>query len=278
VGAEVDAGARIVAEAIELGAAAAGIASVDRLKESPSHQIAPRLMSATLVARGYDARDLAELDWPADARSSLVVAVAHPRERPELDWAPASGNTPGNQMLIEICDALSEWISANLGIGVRRVPYYVDEGGLYLKDAAVLAGLGCVGRNNLLVTPGHGPRVRLRMVLLDTELAPTGPIEFDPCRGCEGPCRSACPRGAFDRVVHSAAEFGIDARPGRDGSFGNARCLVQMRKDWDDSGIETDDAAYMSEVGPAPEAEDGSQDDRRTEWCRACDLACPVGG
>jgi hypothetical protein len=73
--------------------------------------------------------------------------------------------------------------------------YWVEEGGLYLKDAAVLAGLGCVGRNNILVTPDWGPRIRLRAVLLDAELAPTGRIEFDPCRGCDERCRSACPRG-----------------------------------------------------------------------------------
>jgi len=50
-----------------------------------------------------------------------------------------------------------------------------------LKDAAVLAGLGCIGKNNLLLTPEYGSRVRLRAFTIDLVLPSTGPLPFDPC-------------------------------------------------------------------------------------------------
>jgi epoxyqueuosine reductase len=65
--------------------------------------------------------------------------------------------------------------------------YFIETGGIYLKDTAVLAGLGCIGKNNMLVTPELGPKVRLRALLLEEDLTPTGPIDFDPCKN---PCGS----------------------------------------------------------------------------------------
>jgi len=72
------------------------------------------------------------------------------------------------------------------------LPYHIENGGIYLKDAAVLAGLGTIGRNNLLITPEFGPRVRLRALLAGVDLPPTGPAGFDPCEGCPAPCLTDC--------------------------------------------------------------------------------------
>jgi epoxyqueuosine reductase len=41
--------------------------------------------------------------------------------------------------------------------GHRPLPYKVEEGGMFLKDAATLAGLGIIGKNNLLITPEFEP-------------------------------------------------------------------------------------------------------------------------
>jgi epoxyqueuosine reductase len=272
-----DAGAQIVEKARELGAAAAGIASVALLKESPSHQILARFGTKIDGEYAFDkAKDLKEVDWPADSRSALVIAVSHPRDKPELDWSSASGDTPGNRLLVRISREVVTWANEALSIKARDMPYWVEEGGLYVKDAAVLAGLGCIGRNNLLVSPEHGPRIRLRALLLDAELAPTGPIEFDPCRGCDEPCRKACPQGAFAKVVLSPAEAGIDALPGRDGSFSRARSFVQMEQDVASSGVEVDDG-FLSETRlPRKAAEGELQAKGRIKWCRRCELACPV--
>jgi epoxyqueuosine reductase len=284
-----DAGEQIVEKVLKLGASAAGIASLELLKQSPSHLMLARFGTKLDGEYSYESiTDFGEIAWPAAAKSMLVIAVAHPRDRPELDWSSASGDTPGNELLMRVGKEVAGWAETALGIGARAMTYWVEEGGLYLKDAAVLAGLGCVGRNNILVTPEWGPRIRLRAVLLNAQLTPTGPIEFDPCHGCDERCRTACPQGAFGRVVVAAADAGIDALPGRDGTFSRARCFVQMGRDHDDSGVEVADD-FLSEMaadgtpaeGPAADRTAADRDSGgRTfiKWCRRCELACPVGG
>jgi len=59
------------------------------------------------------------------------------------------------------------------------------------------AGLGYIGRNNLLVNPTHGARVRYSTVLTDIVLPCDSPIEgnCDPCMECV----KACPGGAIGK-------------------------------------------------------------------------------
>lgn len=284
-----DAGAAIVQKALELGAATAGIASVELLKQSPSHQLLARFGTQIDGEYSYgEEHDRTHADWPADARSALVIAVSHPRVEPELDWSCETGQTPGNRRLVVVAQQLSAWAEQSLGVRARPMPYHVENGGVYVKDAAVLAGLGCLGRNNIVVSPQHGPRIRLRALLLEAELAPTGPVAFDPCRGCNEPCRAACPEQAFATAVLTPAEAGIDALPGRDGSFSRSRCGLQWDRDMDESGLadydsfdaetdlETDFGGSTLEAVPqAGRADDGGEG--RIKWCRRCELACPVG-
>jgi epoxyqueuosine reductase len=89
--------------------------------------------------------------------------------------------------------------------GHRPLPYKVEEGGVFLKDAATLAGLGMIGKNNLLITPEFGPRVRFKALFLDVDLEPTSPIDFTPCEGYDMPCRRVCPQEAFRNVSYSRA-------------------------------------------------------------------------
>jgi epoxyqueuosine reductase len=169
------------------------------------------------------------------------------------------------------------WIDETLGMKVHRMPYWVEKGGIYLKDTAVLAGLGCIGRNNMLVTPELGPRVRLRGMLLEDELTVTGPVAFDPCAGCEEFCREACPQNAFDRIVLFSAEAGMDTLPGRDGRFGRAKCYIQMDKDVEDSDMAVAKGFLSGLDKSALVTAEKSQTEKRIKWCRRCELACPVG-
>jgi epoxyqueuosine reductase QueG len=68
-----------------------------------------------------------------------------------------------------------------------------------LKAAARLAGLGWIGKNRLLITPSHGPRVAPALVLTYAPL-PTyaGPPLADGCKGCTR-CIDICPGRAFSR-------------------------------------------------------------------------------
>jgi len=58
------------------------------------------------------------------------------------------------------------------------------------------AGLGWWGRNNLLVHPEFGSRLRYASVLTDAPLPADSPIERD-CGSCRR-CLEACPAGAID--------------------------------------------------------------------------------
>lgn len=66
-----------------------------------------------------------------------------------------------------------------------------------LKTSAVKCGLGCQGKNTLLITPSHGPRVRLISVLTTAELDIDEPYKEDLCGDCEK-CLLACPTRALE--------------------------------------------------------------------------------
>lgn len=65
-----------------------------------------------------------------------------------------------------------------------------------LKTSAVKCGLGCQGKNTLLVTPNYGPRVRLVSLLTTAELDVDEPFGEDLCKSCDK-CVRACPTGAI---------------------------------------------------------------------------------
>jgi epoxyqueuosine reductase QueG len=64
------------------------------------------------------------------------------------------------------------------------------------KLGARLAGLGWIGKSCLLVTPGHGPRVRRTSILTDAPLEPTGEPMNEKCGNCTA-CVDICPVSAF---------------------------------------------------------------------------------
>ena len=195
----------------------AGMASVAALHDSPSYTKQGRAQK------------------PQAFRSALVLALVHSESEPELDWWGVPWGTAGNKKLAQIAKRLAGELKDAFGIRSQPLPYAIEKGGTYLKDAAVLAGLGVIGANNLLTTPQFGPRVRLRALLLDAELPPASELDFTPCDACDRPCWGACPQGAFPA-----------------GSYSRALCDVQMK---------TDEGRAVTLV----------------KYCRACELACPVG-
>lgn len=63
------------------------------------------------------------------------------------------------------------------------------------KKIGQLAGLGWIGRNNLLVNPDFGAQFRLVTVLTDMPLSPDRPLDLD-CGNCKR-CLSSCPAKAI---------------------------------------------------------------------------------
>ena len=255
----------IIERALKFGASVAGIANVDALINSPSHFVIGKLAGFRGVGTA-DSGNIAagEIAWPDNARSAVVIGVAHPENKPELDWWQEGlrGGTPGNKILIDINAGLSDWLEKEFGYKTDKLPYHIEKGGIFLKDAAVMAGLGCIGKNNLFITPDYGPRIRLRAILLDAELQTTGAMKFDPCKGCDMPCRSACPQAAFSKKIYRQAELGLDELPGRSGVYDRLLCNSQMESD-----------ILNSEKNELNEQEGHG---KVIKYCRECEFACPV--
>lgn len=157
------------------------------------------------------------------------------------------GFTPGNGVMRSQSKRLRIWLDEALGINALSLPYQIEFGGAFLKDAAHLAGLGVIGKNNLLVTPEYGTRVRLRGIFMEAELEPTGPLDFDPCSGCDRPCHQACPRNAFRSGVYE-------------------RALCMQENDKREAEAEILDGSIMGIEEPS----------EVVKPCRYCELACPV--
>ena len=67
---------------------------------------------------------------------------------------------------------------------------------LSLKHAAISAGLGELGYNNLLLTPKFGPHQRLGAVITEAYLEKDEKFEDKLCTNCRS-CEKACPVGAL---------------------------------------------------------------------------------
>lgn len=254
-------GKQIIESALENGATLAGIASMEALKSSPSHLIYTKMGDYTGIGtiRGETRPENQLFNWPESARSILVIGLSHPENRPELDWWDGRG-TPGNRLLIDILELTQQQIEKDLNVGTHKLHYYVEKGGLFLKDAAVLAGLGCIGNNNMLVTQEYGPRIRLRALFLDAELNPTGPLAFDPCTDCKVYCRRVCPEHAMDaRAPVFDSINDIADLPARDGAYDREICNVRMEKDVSES------------------LKNSSSEQIPVKYCRKCEFVCPVG-
>ena len=255
----------IIEKAKEFGACAAGIADVEALKQSPSHLIYPQIGGYKSFLNNEVPRDAGKVLWPQYARSAIVVAVEHPEDKPELDWwqKGLKGGTPGNQVLITIISRLIDWLRKDTVCEAKGLPYYIAQGGIFLKDAAVMAGLGCIGKNNMLVTPEYGPRVRLRAALLDLKLPATGPSDFDPCPQCDKPCRKICPQNAFQKKIHIENPLGVAELPARTGVYSRPLCKTQMELDRENASITQDENQDRAE--------------KVVKCCRLCETSCPVG-
>lgn len=257
---------KIIEKAKGFGACLVGITNVEALKESPSHFIHGKLneYKGVIGTKQTDKIQSKEVTWPENMKSVIVTAVEHPEEKPELDWWKDGygEGAAGNRILMSINAKLSEWLEEK-GIRTNKLPYYIEHGGIFLKDAAVMAGLGCLGKNNMLVTPEFGPKVRLRAMLVDEALPCTDPIDFDPCKDCSMPCRQACPKEAFRSKIYSGKEFGLEKLPARTGVYSRHLCNVQMELDVDN--------------GEKIQIEGQDEPGKLVRFCRMCEFTCPIG-
>jgi len=131
------------------------------------------------------------------------------------------------------------------------------------RNAAVAAGLGFRGRNNLLITPEFGPRHRMASVITKAALEPDPILKESPCTKCEK-CVKACPVSAFDngteqKPVEVMKCRGYLTKPLLGGM--KVRNMVKSMfttRDWISEVVQTLMQGYHS-------------------YCHACMAACPAG-
>lgn len=98
---------------------------------------------------------------------------------------------------LEIGNALSKtFTEAGIDFEIPLVPKNHDiiyKVPLSVKDIAVHAGLGWIGKNDLLITPNYGPRVSMVGIVLNCDELPVGiPVLTSSCGNCDL-CVKACP-------------------------------------------------------------------------------------
>jgi epoxyqueuosine reductase len=234
--------AEIISRAESYHGIRAGIIRLKDVLKGPSYQDNPE---GPGIPTQLD--DVQVVDWPLAAQTVLVLGLYHPEEDPRLDWWE-QGDTRGNRRLREISELLKQWLQEEYHINAYPLPYDVEKGGLFLKDAAVLAGIGIMGRNNLFLHPEWGPRIRLRSILLEGDLPTTEALDgFTPCETCDGFCQKACPMRAFPQ-----------------GKYRRPLCRIQMNTD-------------VENKVPDGEIVENGKRNLVIKYCRACELSCPVG-
>lgn len=173
-----------------LGAERCGIASVDRFKDAPT---------------GFHPRDIYD-----NCNSVIVFLIQMP-----TDTIMALNPVPYSHTAYLIYSKL-DTLGLNLSKAIQSdgkkavlipsdVPYlYWDSinrhgmGILSLRHAGYLAGLGILGRNNLLINPDLGNMVYIGAVLTDSKLEPDTVITELKCPTKCNICLSNCPPKALD--------------------------------------------------------------------------------
>jgi len=121
-----------------------------------------------------------------------------------------------------------------------------------LKTSAVKCGLGCQGKNTLLITPKYGPRVRLISVLTTVELDVDEPFKEDFCRNCQK-CVDACPTKALEPY-----KLRIN------------RCMTYSAENAEATDVSEDVKSLERKLVPRPTPHSYIE-------CTICMDACPIG-
>ena len=138
-----------------------------------------------------------------DCRTIISLAYPYPAKKPEtLDgFSVARYANPVKEdyhaRLRMLCGELVSLIKKNAPESRNRI--CVDSAPILERSIAAAAGIGFVGKNNLLIIPGYGSYFYLAEILTTAAAASPSPgPRTDPCGSCSL-CLDACPTGALER-------------------------------------------------------------------------------
>jgi epoxyqueuosine reductase len=203
------------------GASLVGIASVDRFRGAPKgHHPQDFLPEARSVVTFGVALLHQSLYWEEHLADSEFVPPQNRKTVLQNYFYRQTGYAMVNNLLDMLALRLANLLE-NRGYrsiffpvtyGTRSIWSFVREmipskAGLFSqRHAAVRAGLGEFGLNNLVLTPEYGPRIRFNSVITEAELRPTPLLEEKLCLGEKcSLCLERCP-GAMTRYPDAAPE------------------------------------------------------------------------
>jgi epoxyqueuosine reductase len=176
----------------ELGADLCGVASVDRFSHAPA---------------GFHPTDILP-----NAQSVFVVAARFPTST--LSGSSQAAYTFVRNRLVSKVDSITFQLAVELeSQGSCAIPIPSSDpydfwdpdrrhgqGILSLKHASVLAGLGQMGKNTLLVNKQFGNMLWLGAVITDAKLDADPLADFQPCSADCRICLTSCPAQALNGI------------------------------------------------------------------------------
>ncbi|MBN2716321.1 MAG: epoxyqueuosine reductase [Deltaproteobacteria bacterium] len=181
---------RIEQLAQSLGADLFGMASVERFEGAP---------------KGFHPTDIY-----AKTRSVIVVAVSVPSEA--LFAQSRIPYSHVNSLCSKIVDTLTYNLSRALEKeGIYTIPLPSDDpseywdaeqqraqGVLSMRHAGMLAGLGKLGKNSLLINDRFGSMIQMGALLTAEIIDPSPLADYDVCKPNCNACINACPENAIE--------------------------------------------------------------------------------
>ncbi len=256
----------IKARARALGFDACGIATADAVSPAAAQALqqwldAGHAADMDYMRRNQDLRLDPRLLQPG-ARSLIVTALNYyPEQRQEgaMRFAYYAYGIDYHYVVRNLLSELQKYIRAE--IAPQLMPDTPLEGRPFTDSAplmerywAVQAGLGFIGRNQMLILPGRGSYFFLGTLALNLPLPADAPRHIG-CGSCHR-CEAACPTGALQRKAPTAA--GAECPP--DTTLDARRCISYQT-------IENRTAEIPSDVA--------AQLQGRLYGCDACQQACP---
>jgi epoxyqueuosine reductase len=195
--------AQIKERAYGLGFDLVGIARLGEAESSPrfdewiAHGFAGEM---DYLERGAEKRKDTRRPF-APASTAIVVGLDYGGRAAPGPVARYARGADYHDVMVERLDELHRAIEAGAGRKISGKSY-VDTGPILERDLARKAGLGWFGKNTNLINPGIGSFFFIGSLVLDLELEPDAPFEFDRCGTCRK-CIEACPTDAIvdDRVI-----------------------------------------------------------------------------
>jgi len=197
------------------GASLVGVAPVERFQGAPSGHHPTDLLPGARVVVSFGIRLLERvLEWPELLQGSPCVPEGIRREALHKLFYLRSGydiiNDHLNTIALLLANHLEDsgfpslFFPATYGAAAETMPNM--PGMFSQRHAAVRAGLGEFGLNNVVVSERYGPRIRFNAVLTTAPLTPSPPRATKTCLGIDcNMCVDQCPAGAFSLLPEATA-------------------------------------------------------------------------